>query len=194
MRSLVVDPEQSTYSAPIPQFTNWEIGAICNFMKKAKTFASGDLAAFRGVDQDALKFWFREGLLLPLPTEPGKHRRFSAEEAKIAAVLGEARAQGLNVHALRQLAPELRKAQQFRAELRARLGGAPALDQELSAISAAEKDIWNLGHDLETCTGGLGIFCDDADQWRVSSARGSGARAEVYFNLGPILESFRRDS
>lgn len=160
-------------------------------MTKPKTFASGDLAAFRGVDQDALKFWFREGLLLPSTTEPGKHRRFSTEEAKIAAVLGEARVQGLNVHALRQLAPALRKAQQFRVALRARLGGEPSPDQELSAISAAEKDIWKLGHDLDTCTGGLAIFCDDSEQWRGSSARGSGARAEVYFNLGPILESFR---
>ncbi len=163
-------------------------------MTKRNTFASGDLAAFRGVDQDALKFWFREELLVPLPTEFGKHRRFSAAEAKIAAVLGEARAQGLNVHALRQLAPAMREAQQFRAELRARLGGDPAPDQELAAISAAEKDKWKLGHDLDTCSGGLAIYCDDAEQWRVSSARGSGARAEVYFNLGPILESFRRDS
>lgn len=161
-------------------------------MTKRTTFASGDLMAFRGVDQDSLKFWFRENLLIPLPTEFGKHRRFSTAEAKIAAVLGEARAQGLNANALRQLAPALREAQAFRTSLRERLGGDPEPDEELAAISAAEGDIWKLGFDLDSCTGGLAIYCDDNGQWRVSSVRGSGARAEIYFNLGPILESFRR--
>lgn len=58
--------------------------------------------------EDAVRFWIREGLLRGPDLGPRKRLRFDRNEVKIAAFLREARNNGMNVAAMRQLVTKIR--------------------------------------------------------------------------------------
>ncbi|MEH3045530.1 hypothetical protein [Sphingomonas adhaesiva] len=72
----------------------------------------GDLVQLSGAPNDALTFWLRQGLIVPIEAADGakRHLRFERHEAKIAAMLASGRRVGLNVDALRVLSSALRTA------------------------------------------------------------------------------------
>ena len=166
-------------------------------MLDSNTYSRGDLTSFRGVDHDALQYWFREGLLLPEPAEPRKHRRFAEGEAKIAALLGEARSQGLNIGALRVIAQTVRSTQQFHADLIRRLGNNPNSTQQAEAVEDSPDQTEQLffAWNIEDCAGLFGLHLDDEGGWHLDTFRSSEGpkfRSEIIFNLGLILEAFNK--
>ena len=79
-------------------------------MADTETFSRGALADAVAIDQDAVVFWIRSGLLEPVNRETRKHNRFSMREVRVAALLKELRHLGLNVEAMRGLIASLRRA------------------------------------------------------------------------------------
>lgn len=163
-------------------------------MAEKKLFGRADLAALDGVGDDALQFWLREGILHPEPAEPRKHRRFSPNEARIAALLGEARQMGLNISALRALAEGVREALAFRSEIQTKLGGSPTLNDEAELVEndCAPADFerlmlaWTFGFG----DGDIGLSFTPGEGWRVrsfSSGVGQSSRSELVLNVTEIL-------
>jgi len=161
-------------------------------------FTRGDLVAFEGVDDDALQFWFREGLMIPEPAEPRKHRRFNRGEAKIAAILGEARKLGLNVHALRALAQEVRGALQYHVALLADLGSEASPEAQIEAaegVSEAHYEALLLAWAVRDSRGIISLELDGQATMAVRSVGTTlqmAGRSQILFDLDQILASFRR--
>jgi DNA-binding transcriptional MerR regulator len=160
-------------------------------------FSRGDLVAFEGVDDDALQFWFREGLMIPEPAEPRKHRRFNEGEAKIAAILGEARRLGLNVHALRALAEGVRGALRYHVSLLDDLGPDASPEAQIEAadrVGEAHYEALLLAWTVRDCGGIIGLHLDAQAVIAVRSVGTSlnmTARSQILFNLDQILAPFR---
>jgi hypothetical protein len=79
-------------------------------MAHTDTFSRGALADAVAIDQDAVVFWIRSGLLEPVTRETRKHNRFTMREVRLAVLLKELRHLGLNVEAMRGLVASLRSA------------------------------------------------------------------------------------
>jgi DNA-binding transcriptional MerR regulator len=79
---------------------------------QSNLFTRQQIAQVTGLDDSALNYWMREGLLRPAEggTGKGSHRRFRFEQVNIAAVYGELRRFGVNISALRSLAELLQSA------------------------------------------------------------------------------------
>ena len=159
-----------------------------------KLYTRADLVALAGVDDTVLPFWFREGLLIPEPAEARKHRRFSEGEAKIAALLGEARTLGLNISALRALATQVRLGLAYYAELLMRFAGVEDSDfYDAPGEDGGPRELFWVAGYVRDCAGGLGLSVSEDGQWQVRafpSALEFVARAEVVFDLKRILAPF----
>lgn len=77
-------------------------------MADQKLYSRSELIAISGAPEDAVVFWIRQGLLQSATEGQRKHLRFDRTEVKLAALLREARAMGLNVDIMRQLVAEVR--------------------------------------------------------------------------------------
>jgi DNA-binding transcriptional MerR regulator len=166
-----------------------------HLMTEARTFTRGNLTTFQGVDHDVLQYWFREDLLIPEPAEPRKHRRFSESEAKIAALLGEARILGLNLQALRGLASGIRGAISFHDNVKMQLPPDASLDRQAAFVEEGklDHDCLILAWAIEECRGLVGLRNVGGGGW-MPYAYGNyfaRARSEVVFNLDQILAIFR---
>jgi hypothetical protein len=163
-------------------------------MTEPKLYTRSDLAALPGVDDAVLPFWFREGLLLPEPAEARKHRRFNEGEAKIAALLGEARTLGLNITALRALATQVRRGLAYFCELLARFEGVKeSAFYDVPGEDGGPRDLFWVGHYVFDCDGGVGLSVGEDGEWQVRSLPSAAdfvARAEVAFDLNRILAPF----
>lgn len=156
-----------------------------------KLYTRADLVALAGVDDTVLPFWFREGLLIPEPAEARKHRRFCEGEAKIAALLGEARTLGLNISALRALATQVRCGLVYHAEHFARFADASLEDiyDSVGDDGGPAELFWVAGY-LVDGQGGIGLSVGDRGEWRVRAMPSNldmVARAEVVFDVQRIL-------
>jgi DNA-binding transcriptional MerR regulator len=82
---------------------------------KSQLYTRKQVAELTGIDDSALNYWMREGLLRPIEGGGGKgnHRRFDYVQVNIAAVFGQLRRFGLNIAALRTLADLLQSAVQL---------------------------------------------------------------------------------
>lgn len=167
-----------------------------NSKLEPRLYTRADLVALEGVDDAVLPFWFREGLLVPEPAEARKHRRFSEGEAKIAALLGEARTAGLNINALRALATQVRLGLAHYAKLLARFSGKTS--SEFYDAGGDDDDgvsrelFWVAGY-VGDNAGGLGLSAGEGGEWQVRAVPGQldfVARAEVVFDLERILAPF----
>lgn len=75
-----------------------------------KLLSRAQLGKLAKVDDHALGFWLRSGVLENSVSGERKHGRYTVDEARIAAVLGELHSYGVNIAALREVAAVLRKA------------------------------------------------------------------------------------
>jgi hypothetical protein len=144
----------------------------------------GDLAQ---VDDDALGFWMSKNVLENKAEGLRKHRRFTRSEAKIAAVLGEARAYGANISTLRDIALLLRRGQRvFEAD-----------DRSLEDVFDDPRDKYvrdyQVGLSLHDCDSVLLLFRKEQD-WCAEVAPGMNslpARSGMVFDLEKVLARFR---
>lgn len=74
------------------------------------------LMRLTGAPEDAIVFWIRYGLIQSVENGTRKHKRFTQAEVKIAALLKVARANGMNVGAMRAIAANLRAAIDFNVQ------------------------------------------------------------------------------
>ena len=79
-------------------------------MTEERLYSRAELAAIAQCPDDALTFWLRHGLLRSEARGARKHRRFASTEVKLAALLREARAIGLNIGAMTALVAGIREA------------------------------------------------------------------------------------
>lgn len=165
-------------------------------MTEPKLYTRSDLAALPGVDDAVLPFWFREGLLMPEPAEARKHRRFNEGEAKIAALLGEARTLGLNITALRALANQVRRGLVYRGQHYRRFAEASLEDLFDAVGQDGDTELGGLfwaASFLMEGEGGIGLSVGEGGEWRVRAMPTNlemVARAEVVFDLKRILAPF----
>ncbi|WP_252260472.1 MerR family transcriptional regulator [Erythrobacter aurantius] len=160
----------------------------------AKLYTRADLVALAGVDDAVLPFWFREGLLIPEPAEARKHRRFNEGEAKIAALLGEARTLGLNISALRALATQVRRGLVYHAAHFARFADT-SLEDLYDAVGedGGPRELFWVAGCVVDGEGGVGLSVDESGDWLVRAMPDQldmVARAEVVFDLKRILSPF----
>lgn len=70
----------------------------------AELFSRKQVQERTAIPDDVLGYWIKEGLLIPVPADDRKHRRFSYEQLNIAVVLNAMRSLGANVSVLRTFA------------------------------------------------------------------------------------------
>jgi DNA-binding transcriptional MerR regulator len=56
-----------------------------------------------------LGFWMKEGLLVPMPSDSRKHRRFAFDQLHIAVVLNAMRSLGANIGVLRKFSSQMQR-------------------------------------------------------------------------------------
>lgn len=71
-----------------------------------------DIVRLAGVDNDVLTFWLRQGLVRPIDAAVGRGKvlRFDRYQVRVARVLANGRAVGLNIDALKAIASALQDA------------------------------------------------------------------------------------
>lgn len=70
---------------------------LCEGMANEKLYSRAELIALAGVDEEALIFWLRKGLLESEVTESRKHKRFTLAEIRFAKVMTYLRSFGVNI-------------------------------------------------------------------------------------------------
>jgi len=70
----------------------------------ARQFSRQQVQEITGISDDVLGYWLREGLLVAIPSEGRKHRRFGFEQLHVAVILNAMRSLGANISVLRAFA------------------------------------------------------------------------------------------
>lgn len=106
-RPLIVSRTQNMTDGPIYKQDHQ---SYMDVMSNPKLFSRAEVSALSSVPDDALVFWIRNGLLKSEERGQRQHHRFTMDEVKIAAILGEARSIGLNIGTLSEISDQLRHA------------------------------------------------------------------------------------
>lgn len=106
-RPLIVSRTMNMTDGPIYKRDHQ---SYMDVMSNPKLFSRAEVSALSSVPDDALVFWIRNGLLKSEERGQRQHHRFTMDEVKIAAILGEARSIGLNIGTLSEISNQLRDA------------------------------------------------------------------------------------
>jgi|GEM_PF-4439274 len=100
-------------------------------MTQPKLLSRAQLGEIVQVEQEALAYWVRDGLLPSHETEARKHKRFDAWAVRLAIILREMRQYGMSIVAMRELVAKLEAA----VEIYGTAGDAPYIADAVDRLA-----------------------------------------------------------